>query len=249
MSTPTSVIPIILLCSTIGCTVDLHRSAFRNSVPAPPRRSLRIALSIEQNASPTVLAEMKRELRYIVRIPSLELRWCAFGEKFAEPERRPLAIVKLLGNCTMRSGEPYVASNGALGLTYVSGGVILHYAALNCDRVRSLVHSVAGHRSPIHQEVLLGRALGRVLAHELYHMLAKTREHTVVGVTKPIVTAQDLTCSHFPMPSYCLDKLKRALSLPPNIEDPRAHGQINVGFPEEAAGIAAASQRIERNTP
>lgn len=39
---------------------------------------------------------------------------------------------------------------------------------------------------------LLGRALGRVVAHEIYHALARSRYHGQRGVAKRSLTAEDL---------------------------------------------------------
>ena len=42
----------------------------------------------------------------------------------------------------------------------------------------------------------LSRALGRVTAHELAHLLLRTREHTDKGLLKPSFTQRDLESSH-----------------------------------------------------
>jgi hypothetical protein len=42
-----------------------------------------------------------------------------------------------------------------------------------------------------------GRALGRVVAHELYHVLARTLRHGVVGVAKACYSPVELTAVRF----------------------------------------------------
>jgi hypothetical protein len=42
------------------------------------------------------------------------------------------------------------------------------------------------------RDLLLGRALGRVVAHELYHIVAQTARHGRAGVAKPFHTPDDL---------------------------------------------------------
>jgi hypothetical protein len=42
------------------------------------------------------------------------------------------------------------------------------------------------------QELLFGRALGRVVAHEVYHMMAKTAQHGANGVTVPALSGAQL---------------------------------------------------------
>jgi hypothetical protein len=45
----------------------------------------------------------------------------------------------------------------------------------------------------IRGNVLLGRAMGRVLAHELYHIVADTSDHGREGVTQASLTPRELT--------------------------------------------------------
>jgi len=46
------------------------------------------------------------------------------------------------------------------------------------------------------REELLGRALGRVMAHELYHVLLRTRKHGHSGLARPVLTSADLLAVH-----------------------------------------------------
>jgi hypothetical protein len=49
--------------------------------------------------------------------------------------------------------------------------------------------------SPSHapfRPYLYGRAMGRLLAHELYHVIVKTRAHDSAGVAKPCFSVEDL---------------------------------------------------------
>jgi hypothetical protein len=43
----------------------------------------------------------------------------------------------------------------------------------------------------------MGRALGRVLAHELYHIFANTTRHAADGVGKPAYSVADLLSADF----------------------------------------------------
>jgi len=42
------------------------------------------------------------------------------------------------------------------------------------------------------RDLAFGRAMGRVLAHELYHILANEKGHDRTGIAKPVITAQEL---------------------------------------------------------
>ena len=62
-------------------------------------------------------------------------------------------------------------------------------------------------------DTFLGRALGRVLAHEIGHYLLGTREHTAHGLMRPQFTPQDLL-EDSPRLLYSLDGRRRAALKP-----------------------------------
>jgi len=47
------------------------------------------------------------------------------------------------------------------------------------------------------REYLYGRAMGRLLAHELFHVLTNTREHDHAGIGKPSCSAKDVLADRF----------------------------------------------------
>jgi hypothetical protein len=63
------------------------------------------------------------------------------------------------------------------------------------------------------RNIVFGRALGRVVAHELYHILALTTEHAEAGVAKPSFSAQDLMSDRFSFNPASLERLRPAPSL------------------------------------
>jgi hypothetical protein len=70
-------------------------------------------------------------------------------------------------------------------------GKVLPFADLACDKLRGVVEASTSDQS--RGNVLLGRAMGRVLAHELYHITADTSEHGREGVAQAALTLNELT--------------------------------------------------------
>jgi hypothetical protein len=61
------------------------------------------------------------------------------------------------------------------------------------------------------REYTYGRAIARLLAHEIYHIVAQTREHTRAGIAKEHFSANDLLAEHFefePSTSAAMRKLR-----------------------------------------
>jgi hypothetical protein len=86
---------------------------------------------------------------------------------------------------------------GALGWTHVSDGQILPFTDVSCDQVREFVQTGLLAFRAEDREEKYGRALGRVLAHELYHIFANTMRHGSTGVAKESYNVQDLLADDF----------------------------------------------------
>jgi hypothetical protein len=79
----------------------------------------------------------------------------------------------------------------------VSDGQILPFTDISCDRVREFTQSGLLAFRPEDREAKYGRALGRVLAHELYHIFANTMRHGSMGVAKESYNMKDLLADDF----------------------------------------------------
>lgn len=142
---------------------------------------------------------MEREVRSLLG-KSIDLRFKAFEEESgSEPGR--LVIFRMHGFCSMLGPETMDNGGVVLGSTYVSDGTILPFGRVECDRLRSSVQRVFGIRNPQQHESQLGLAMGRVMAHELYHMLAGSKDHTQRGVTKAALTPFELIGGHAVLPT------------------------------------------------
>jgi len=64
----------------------------------------------------------------------------------------------------------------------------LPFAEIHCDRVSAFLRP----RRKAEQTATLGAAMGRVIAHELYHMLTNTLTHGVGVLSKASVTSMEL---------------------------------------------------------
>jgi hypothetical protein len=71
-------------------------------------------------------------------------------------------------------------------------GKVLPIADLRCDALRKLIDRDLQAAPAAGRDQLLGRALGRVLAHELYHVLLRTRAHAREGLARPAQSSADL---------------------------------------------------------
>jgi hypothetical protein len=140
--------------------------------------------------SPVAIREMGREAAHILKQSGVALRW-HLGRP-ALPIDGLLVVVKLVGRCDM-DGSPAFLVPGALGWAHEVNGAVLPFANLACDNIRGAVHSAFLTGNQLRGNFLLGRAMGRVLAHELYHIISDTSEHGQNGVTQAALSARQLT--------------------------------------------------------
>lgn len=154
---------------------------------------------------------MKSEVERILRPAGIRVVW----QGTAGPETFPdLVVVRFRGRCKVTepvmSSElgPYDDSVG-LGSTYVTDGYIHSYGEVQCDNVRQLINSVARGADRRKQEEILGRGLGRVLAHELRHMLLKQADHSHGGIAKRAHSARDLAFGDFLFDEKDVSELQR----------------------------------------
>ena len=180
---------VALSCVTVRGEIKLTRGS------AAP---ITIFTEFEEEHSPAAFEVMKTELASIMAPAGLDFEWRSLDGSPGNQVTVELVVVSFKGSCRMeeipltRSG-----SAGALGWTHTSDGAVLPFSDVDCDRIRQFIGRRVLHASLHEREVLLGRALGRVLAHELYHVFANTTSHGKNGVAKPFYTAAELIAEEF----------------------------------------------------
>jgi hypothetical protein len=167
---------------------------------AAPAGELLTVLVGSDHATPAVLQAMEHAAEAALA-PGIQLTWTTTQQLQGTAVSAPLAVIRLSGDC--RPGGDAQARPAArlpegepLGRTYISDGQVLSTADILCDNVRALVApDLRG--VPMHErDALLGRALGRVLAHELYHIVLRTALHSADGLSRPRQSSADLLAFH-----------------------------------------------------
>ncbi len=156
--------------------------------------TLSVLLDLEQNFSSLTLERMRQELEYIMRPLGFRWRWrLTPNESVEEASALPL-MARLRGSCAIPELlEPEkLPPSKILGWTEKIDGRMLTFCELDCDQVRRYIQPAINRHNVVRMQFLLGQALGRVLAHELYHILTENRDHGRVGVTKSMLTPTDL---------------------------------------------------------
>jgi hypothetical protein len=104
------------------------------------------------------------------------------------------------GSCsleTVPSGLAGEKLSTALADTSVSSNRVLPYFRIDCNRLlRALAPTLRPLSMPLRRAVF-GRALGRVMAHEVFHILSQRKDHDERGAAKAAFSLNDLTGREF----------------------------------------------------
>jgi hypothetical protein len=158
--------------------------------------------------SRVALREMAREAAHILKQSGVSLHW-HLGESTQAVDGL-LVVVKLVGRCDM-DGPAAFLMPGPLGWSHAVNGVVLPFSNLACDNIRGAVHSALPPWNQLRGNVLLGRAMGRVLAHELYHIVADTAEHGEDGIAQPALSARELTAGQMELQPSDVEAIQSGL--------------------------------------
>lgn len=159
-----------------------------------------VILAADQPVSSSVLRGLQHEAYVLVSQSRINLNWQM--DRLTNPGEVALrlASIRLRGNCAAvpapPAPKPVSTQLDTLGQTQVVEGKVLPFADINCEAVRRVLDRDLRTADMPHEE-MLGRALGRVIAHELYHILLRTRTHGKAGLAKPLISSGDLVVARY----------------------------------------------------
>src|SRR6185436_19151778 len=111
----------------------------------------------------------------------MALDWRLLEENRGDEPADDIAVLRFKGTCQPESTLLHVDATPVgrivLASTKISDGHVLPFSEVECDQIRGFIEPV-GTGTPPQRERILGRVLGRVVAHELFHLLARTAKHS-----------------------------------------------------------------------
>jgi len=162
-------------------------------------RLVPIALYTQFQSQPpaAMLESLQAEVQSIMAPMGLNFLWLNLAASDGKQVSVELAVINFKGRCDVAGLTPHDSNPGPLGWTHMSDGVILPFADVDCSAVRGFVQRELLAIRPDDRAPAFGRALGRVLAHELYHIFANTTRHGSDGVAREFYSVQDLLAADF----------------------------------------------------
>ena len=181
--------------------------AYANGQDIRTNSTLTILYQFERPYPNRALAEAERELKVLTKGAGVHLEWFDRSGPQGHSSFPNILVFDFLGSCDPRS-ENQGPTDGWLARMHVSDGVVLPIGEVNCDLVRSVLNQGVPKTKP--NDAIFGRALARVLAHELYHFMTNRVEHLQVGLAKPSLSRKDLLSDELNLDLHTLDHLSNA---------------------------------------
>jgi hypothetical protein len=203
--------------------------------PRPATAKLAVYLKTDASQSVRPMDSMKQELSRLMQTAGYELEWRGPQDSHIDTGAF-LAVVELKGDCEAQSGDFGARSSlpdmAQLASTFVSDGQVLPFSWVNCGNVTKFLAPALLDQPAARGDFIFGRALARLIAHEFYHMLMQTREHTRSGISKACFTAADLLSNSIEFEYAALAQLQRS------------HAGRAAEIPASASSPAEASEPI-----
>jgi hypothetical protein len=145
-------------------------------------------------------AAMRAELQRLLAPAGLDIVWKNTSERRAGEDFNLIVIASFDGSCSS-AAPAMTAVATSLADTSISNGRILPFLRVDCRRVVQMLG--------VHAESsAVGKALGRVIAHEIYHIIARTTDHHDKGVAKAVFSPVDLTSPRFEFDMWSLSRMQ-----------------------------------------
>jgi hypothetical protein len=192
-----------------ACVVPILAFAVSSSAATPvvPER-LTVVLDFTGPHSNRSIQEMKSELQTILDSTGLELDWSS-PEEASKVTTDNLVVVRFNGACILEPVPYLYDERGPLAFTHTSAGEPLPFSEVACNAVTANVRSAMTGGDYKKADLLLGRALGRVVAHELVHMLTRSTAHSHLGIQKSALSGSELIADHLKLSDPDLSKVQQ----------------------------------------
>jgi hypothetical protein len=176
-----------------------------NLAVVPARASqVVVYLRAQTPQSAATVEVMKRELAPLMASAGFRLEW---GN--ADIPAQSLVVLELRGTCGMPAGIVHSEAPDPkdLASTAASGDEVLPYSSINCTGLTRMLAPALAAEPGARREYLYGRAMARLFAHELYHILLNTKDHEREGLAKARFTLSDLMAESLEFDRAALAKL------------------------------------------
>ena len=153
--------------------------------------SIAIYTQFQHEPPKAVLSAIQQEASALMAPAGLRLQWRTLPSTGSEVSSA-VAVVTFQGHCTAANLSTQPHWETRLGWSHISDGEVLPFAGIDCDSILGFVQKRLLTVPPRERDQVLGKAVGRVLAHEFDHIFAETRDHKARDMDQPEYSVEEL---------------------------------------------------------
>ncbi|MGD0869883.1 MAG: c-type cytochrome [Bryobacteraceae bacterium] len=153
--------------------------------------SIAIYTQFQHEPPKAVLSAIQQEASVLMAPAGLRLQWKSLPSTGSDVSTA-VAVVTFQGHCTAAELPTQPQWEARLGWSHVSDGEVLPFAGIDCDSILGFIDKRLFTVPPRQRDQVLGRAIGRVLAHEFDHIFAETRDHRARDMDQPEYSVEEL---------------------------------------------------------
>ena len=189
--------------AAILCAASLTTmvGASSSNQPSTPDATLVVYVSGSAKQIEAPVRHMQAALAGLMQGAGYRIEW-RDRDNGGTVERGDLVVLELRGVCDSKASLEARGVAGShkwssLGSSAVEGGRVLPFARIDCAALNRMLSPELVNESAARREERFGRAMARVAAHEFYHIVQQTTQHTRHGIAKSAVSAAELLADDF----------------------------------------------------
>lgn len=198
--------------------VCLSQFALSASLPGtsiPRKQSLIVFLKSTDQQDPSIMLAMRDEVRKLLKPTGYEIEFRS--DSGGSPVSGRVVVTEFKGQCLAAAHQDDTLRSPDLATTAISNGHILPFSQVHCAAISRLLTPELIDKHVVQRQILFGRSLGRIVAHEIYHILADDTHHEAHGIAKSHFSSKDLLSSHFEFNESSIERMSDVPQLPVHV--------------------------------
>jgi hypothetical protein len=189
---------LLMLCLSLSAGAQIRRLALYNG------QTNHLDVSATQAA--------KQELQRLLAPIGVELIWKDLAQRKSGEEFDQVVVSSFDGSCSEldvpTASTNLLEASVSLADSSVSNGRVLPFFRVDCQYLVRMLAPVFRSMNIEERHETMGRALARVMAHEIYHIVGQTTKHQDRGVAKAAFSVRDLTADRFDLDAWSLAQMR-----------------------------------------